>query len=76
MCNPKLLCLPPIVNTLRDLEMRFTWMGMVSWWYPLLFSLLKHTTLCLIDYQTRPRGYKTFSMLNSAEHGIYHANKC
>ena len=25
MCSPKLLCLPPITNTLRDLDMRFTW---------------------------------------------------
>ena len=25
MCSPKLLCLPPIANTLRDLDMRFTW---------------------------------------------------
>ena len=25
---------------------------------------------------TRPRGYKTFSMLNSAEHEIYPAHKC
>ena len=26
--------------------------------------------------QATPRGYKAFSMLNSAEHEIYHANKC
>ena len=25
MCSPKLLCLPPVANTLRDLDMRFTW---------------------------------------------------
>ena len=25
MSNPKILCLPPIANTLRDLDMRFTW---------------------------------------------------
>ena len=25
MCNPKLLCLPPIANTFRDLDIRFTW---------------------------------------------------
>ena len=25
MSNPKILCLPPIANTLRDLYMRFTW---------------------------------------------------
>ena len=25
MSNPKNLCLPPIANTLRDLDMRFTW---------------------------------------------------
>ena len=25
---------------------------------------------------TRPRGYKTFSMLNSPLHGIYPAHKC
>ena len=24
MCRPKLLCLPPVANTLRDLDMRFT----------------------------------------------------
>ena len=28
------------------------------------------------DYQTRPRGYKAFSMLNSAEQEIYPAHKC
>ena len=26
MSNPKILCLPPIANTLRDQAMRFTWM--------------------------------------------------
>ena len=26
--------------------------------------------------QTRPQGYKTFFMLNSIEHKIYHAHKC
>ena len=26
--------------------------------------------------KTRPRGYKTFSMLNSAEHEVYPAHKC
>ena len=26
MSNPKILCLPPVANTLRDLDMRFTWM--------------------------------------------------
>ena len=25
MSNLKILCLPPIANTLRDLDMRFTW---------------------------------------------------
>ena len=25
---------------------------------------------------TRPRGYKTFFMLNSTEHGIFPAHKC
>ena len=25
MSNPKILCLPPVANTLRDLDMRFTW---------------------------------------------------
>ena len=25
MCSPKLLCLPPVTHTLRDLDMRFTW---------------------------------------------------
>ena len=27
MSNPKILCLPPIANTLRDLHMRFTWVN-------------------------------------------------
>ena len=27
-------------------------------------------------YKTWPRGYKTFFMLNSAEHKIYPAHKC
>ena len=31
MCSPKLLCLPPVANTLRDLDMRFTWVGMGVW---------------------------------------------
>ena len=26
--------------------------------------------------QISPRGYKFFSMLNSAEHDVYHARKC
>ena len=25
MSTPKILCLPPVANTLRDLDMRFTW---------------------------------------------------
>ena len=25
MCSQKILCLPPVANTLRDLDMRFTW---------------------------------------------------
>ena len=25
MSNPKILCLPPVANILRDLDMRFTW---------------------------------------------------
>ena len=25
MSNLKILCLPPVANTLRDLDMRFTW---------------------------------------------------
>ena len=25
MSNPKILCLPPVADTLRDLDMRFTW---------------------------------------------------
>ena len=29
-----------------------------------------------IHEKTRSRGYKTFLMLNSAEHEIYHALKC
>ena len=29
----------------------------------------------LLFHHTRPLGYKTFSMLNSAEHEIYHAHK-
>ena len=27
MSNLKILCLPPIANTLRDLDMRFTWVS-------------------------------------------------
>ena len=30
MSNLKILCLPPIANTLRDLDMRFTWVIMLS----------------------------------------------
>ena len=29
-----------------------------------------------ITYDTRPRGYKTFFMLNSVEHEIFPAHKC
>ena len=29
MPNPKNLCLPPLANTLRDLDMRFTWVLIV-----------------------------------------------
>ena len=32
-------------------------------------------TECLFIEETWPQGYKTFSMLNSAEHEIYHAHK-
>ena len=31
MSNPKILCLPPVANTLRDLDMRFTWVMQVKW---------------------------------------------
>ena len=32
---------------------------------------------CILEvFQPRPRGYKTFFMLNSAEHEIYPAHKC
>ena len=43
MCSPKLLCLPPVANTLRDLDMRFTW---VTWLlvYGLVLSSDNHTT--------------------------------
>ena len=30
MSNPKILCLPTVANTLRDLDMRFTWVSMVA----------------------------------------------
>ena len=30
----------------------------------------------LVVHETRPRGYKTCFMLNSAEHEIYPAHKC
>ena len=33
MFNPKILCLPPIANTLRALYMRFTWVELI--WYSL-----------------------------------------
>ena len=34
MCSPKLLCLPPVANTLWDLDMRFTLVWLVKWlWY-------------------------------------------
>ena len=48
MSNLKILCLPPIANTLRDLDMRFTWVyqaqqnvghlnpnHLTPWWYSL-----------------------------------------
>ena len=31
MSNLKILCLPPIANTLRDLDMRFTWVMHELW---------------------------------------------
>ena len=42
---------------------------------------IKADNICRISEKackamTRPRGYKTFSMLNSAEHEIYPAHKC
>ena len=30
MSNLKILCLPPIANTLRDLNMRFTWVHIMN----------------------------------------------
>ena len=36
MSNPKILCLPPIANTLRDLYIRFTWVQTV----PIFFSII------------------------------------
>ena len=39
MSNPKILCLPPVANTLRDLYMRFTWVSWVrcgTWLYRFL----------------------------------------
>ena len=35
-----------------------------------------HQSHCIQDFLTRPRGYKTFFMLNSTDHEIYHAHKC
>ena len=31
--------------------------------------------MCPVNIQIRPRGYKTFFMLNSTEYDFYHANK-
>ena len=38
--------------------------------------ILIDCTLYLVCSQSRPRGYKTFFMLTSAEHEIYPALKC
>ena len=37
--------------------------------------VVRETTACLA-LLTRPRGYKTFFMLNSTEHEIFPARKC
>ena len=37
---------------------------------PLLFIIMLEALLC--QFQSRPGGYKTFSMLNSAEHECWH----
>ena len=42
MCSPKLLCLPPVANTLRDLDMRFTWVvvqysNQTAYYVPIMF---------------------------------------
>ena len=46
---------------------------------PLINSCITFLSTIHINYQqlqTRPQDYKTFSMLNSAEHEIYPAHKC
>ena len=45
------------------------------------FETFARATSCSSGYRPvgtylRPRGFKTFSMLNSAEHEIYPAHKC
>ena len=42
--------------------------------YEELLTVVKKQKLWLFDY-TKARGYKTFFMLNSAEHRILHAHK-
>ena len=50
-----------------------------SWpgnWYFGTYSIVKQPRFGQPYLQPWPRGYKTFSMLNSAEQEIYPANKC
>ena len=42
----------------------------------ILVKVCHHIRVKCTKYETRPQGYKTFFMLNSAEHEIYPANKC
>ena len=39
-------------------------------------GLVMQVVLTLFRWDTRPRGYKTFFMLNSDEHEILNAHKC
>ena len=49
-------------------------LGLALWeeWRPIPREIMQS----IIASMPRPRGYKTFSMLNSAEHEIYPAHKC
>ena len=42
----------------------------------LLWTLKSCFYVCCLCQCPRPKGYKTFFMLNSTEHEIYHAHKC
>ena len=51
MSNPKIFCLPPIANTLRDLDMRFTWVVQppfkhrnLKWWSVSSLTLIAYSS--------------------------------